>query len=230
MAEILVVDDEPSICDMLCFSLGKEGHRVRSAHDAGQAFDLIGESMPDVVLIDWMMPGMSGVELIHCLRSEPATRRLPIIMLTAKDNESDKIEGLVGGADDYILKPFSNRELSARIKALLRRSKPHKTQQKIKSGALTLDPQTQMVTIGGRNVAATRIQFRMLHFLVAHENQVFSRRQILDNVWGTDKFISERTIDVQIRRLRKMLAAHNRLGLEESIQTVRGIGYCYRSI
>ena len=228
-AEVLVVDDEPLICDMLCFSLGNEGYQVRKAYDAKQALACIGESVPDIMLVDWMMPGMNGVELIRCLRSEPTTRRLPVIMLTAKDSESDKVEGLIGGADDYILKPFSNRELCARIKALLRRAKPHKMHEKVKVKDLTLDPQSNTVNVNGQDIVIPSTEFRLLHFLITHEGLVFSRRQLLDSVWGTERFIEERTVDVQMGRLRKILSQNNRQNIARNIQTVRGVGYCYRS-
>lgn len=229
MAEILVVDDDSSICDMLCFLLGSEGYRVRKAYDAREALNCVGESVPDIVLVDWMMPGMNGVELIRCLRSEPTTRRLPIIMLTAKDSESDKVEGFGGGADDYILKPFSNRELCVRVKALLRRSKPHKTQEKFICKDMVLDPQMHTVGIDGEDIVIPAAEFRLLHFLVSHEGLVFSRLQLLDSVWGTEKFVEERTVDVQIGRLRKTLVRNARHSIVKNIQTVRGIGYCYRS-
>ncbi len=228
MAEVLVVDDDPSICDMLCFLLGSEGYRVRKAYDAREALRRVGEKVPDLVLVDWMMPGMNGVELIRCLRSEPTTRRLPIIMLTAKDSESDKVEGLVVGADDYILKPFSNRELCARVKALLRRAKPHKTQEKVVCKDMTLDPQLHSVNINGEDIVIPATEFRLLHFLTAHEGLVFSRRQLLDGVWGTERFVEDRTVDVQVGRLRKTLAQNGKRHIAQKVRTIRGIGYSYR--
>lgn len=228
MTEILIVDDEPSICEMLCASLSSENYAVKTACNSKQALDIIAEKLPDVLLVDWMMPGMSGVELIRCLRAEPATQRLPIIMLTAKDQEHNKLEGLKCGADDYIVKPFSNKELSARIKALLRRSEPHKSQCLVTSGALQLDPQTHGIRVDGQEVVMTKTEFNLLYFLVTHEGQVFSRQQLLDSVWGVHKFVLERTVDVQVRRLRSLLSKRGGDDLKQCIQTVRSIGYRYK--
>ena len=227
MIEILIVDDEPAICEMLSFSLANEGYLVKVANDANQALTMLNKSIPDIALIDWMMPGMNGVELVRYLRSEPTTQRLPIIMLTAKDSQENKLEGFSGGADDYIIKPFSNHELKARLKALLRRSLPYKMQQEINDGDLILDPQKGQAYAFDSEISMTPIEFKLLYFLVTHKDQVFSRMQLLDNVWGIDKHVSERTVDVQIRRLRDKLKASIKPDLHKRIKTVRSLGYCY---
>ena len=224
-AEILVVDDEPAVCEMLYFALGGEGYRVSRAFDAGQALDKIRRHVPDLVLIDWMMPGMSGVGLVRSIRSNPATRDLPIIMVTAKTDEDHRIAGLSAGADDYVTKPFFKRELSARIKALLRRTKPHKGLEKVESGALSLDPAQRLLEIAGQPLAIGPTEFDLLHFLVLQPKRVFTRRRILDAVWGIDKFVEERTVDVSIGRLRKALDA---CGYAAAVVTVRGVGYCFQ--
>ena len=224
-ASILVVDDEPTICEMLYYVLGSEGYRVSQALSADQALDRLQQQTPDIVLIDWMMSGMNGIDLVRNIRANPVTRDLPIIMLTAKTDERQRVAGLSAGADDYVTKPFFKRELNARIKALLRRTKPHKGLEKITSGALVLDPAEHRLEINGKAVAVGPTEFHLLHFLAARPKQVFTRRHILDGVWGIDKFVGERTVDVYVRRLRKTLALH---GFREAVATVRGVGYCFR--
>jgi len=224
-ANILVVDDEPTICEMLYFMLGDEGYRVSQALNAGQALDHLHRQVPDIVLVDWMMPGMSGIDLVRNIRANPVTRDLPIIMVTAKTDEQQRVAGLSAGADDYVTKPFFRRELSARIRALLRRTKPHKGLEKITVGAMVLDPAEHRLEIGGKAVAVGPTEFQLLHFLAARPGQVFARRRILDGVWGLNRFVEERTVDVYVRRLRKTLAPH---GFREAVATVRGVGYCFR--
>ena len=226
-AEILVVDDDQAVCEMLYFALDGEGYRVSQAFDAGQALDKIRRHVPDVVLIDWMMPGMSGVGLVRSIRANPATRELPIIMVTAKTDEEHRIAGLSAGADDYVTKPFFKRELSARIKALLRRAKPHKGLEKVTSGALSLDAAQRLLEVAGKPIAIGPTEFDLLHFLALQPKRVFTRRRILDAVWGINKFVEERTVDVSIGRLRKALAV---CGYAGAIVTVRGAGYCFRPV
>jgi len=221
-ATILVVEDEPSILSLIEVNLRRAGHAVQLAPDAETARRLIQEALPDLVLLDWMLPGMSGVDLARLLRSEARTRRLPIIMLTARAEERDKIEALDLGADDYVTKPFSPRELIARIKAVLRRHAPEATEDVVELGGLRLDPATHRITAGDAEVTLGPTEFRLLHFLMTHPERVHGRSQLLDQVWGDHVFVEERTVDVHIRRLRAALEASGHDGL---IQTVRGSGY-----
>jgi two-component system phosphate regulon response regulator PhoB len=219
---ILVVDDEAAIRQMVCLALTQAGYDCLEAADTAEAQARILESPPDLVLLDWMLPKVSGVEYARRLRGEKLTRQTPIIMLTARTEEEDKVKGLDSGADDYITKPFSTRELLARIKALLRRTTPHAAEVAVEVEGLALDPVTHRVTAGGRPLALGPTEFRLLHFFMAHPERVHSRERMLNEVWGENIYIEERTVDVHIRRLRKALAAsgHDRL-----IQTVRGAGY-----
>ena len=219
---ILVVEDEPAIQELISVNLSFAGHKVLRAFDAEQAQTLIRAELPDLILLDWMLPGASGITLAKKLRSDERTRQVPVIMLTAKGAENDKIEGLEAGADDYITKPFSPKELLARIKALLRRRAPQLTDDIIKIGTLTLDPVTHRVTGHNTSLTVGPTEFRLLHFFMTHPERVYSRGQLLDRVWGGDVYVEERTVDVHILRLRKVLAAH---GFERLIQTVRGAGY-----
>jgi two-component system phosphate regulon response regulator PhoB len=205
-ANILVVEDEPAIQELIAVNLQHAGHHVMRAGDAEGALGIVKNALPDLLLIDWMLPGMSGVSLARQLRQEERTRQIPIIMLTARGGEADKIAGLEAGADDYVTKPFSVRELLARIKAVLRRRAPQMTDDPVEVSGLRLDPGTR----------------RVLHFLMTHAERVHSRTQLLDHVWGDHVFVEERTVDVHIRRLRKALepTGHDRL-----IETVRGSGY-----
>ena len=225
-ATILVVEDEPAIQSLIEVNLRRAGHTVVLAPDAETARQLVREALPDLVLLDWMLPGMSGVDFARLLRSEARTRLLPIIMLTARAGESDKIEGLELGADDYVTKPFSPRELVARIKAVLRRHAPQVTEDLVELGGLRLDPATHRITarIGDESAEVTLgpTEFRLLHFLMTHPERVHARSQLLDQVWGDHVFVEERTVDVHIRRLRAALEASGHDGL---IQTVRGSGY-----
>ncbi len=223
---ILVVEDEPAIAELLSVNLGFAGHRVMVAHDAEAAIAMIGTEVPDLVLLDWMLPGLSGVRLAKKLRSEDRTRDVPIIMLTARTDEADKVEGLETGADDYITKPFSPKELMARIKAVMRRRAPQLTNDTVSMGGLRLDPVTHRLwgAVDGNDVAIDLgpTEFRLLHFFMTHPERVHSRTQLLDQVWGDHVFVEERTVDVHIRRLRKALepTGHDRL-----VETVRGSGY-----
>ncbi len=221
-ADILVVEDEEAIREMISFALSSNGYRCRPAEDATEAQACINEQFPDLILLDWMLPGTSGVEFARHLKDNPVTRHLPIIMLTAKVEEDDKIAGLEAGADDYVTKPFSPRELMARIKAVLRRAAPHTTEDPIDADGLVLDPVAHRVHAGGKPVAMGPTEFRLLHFFMTHPERVYPRAQLLDSVWGNNVYVEERTVDVHIRRLRKALedSGHDRF-----IQTVRGSGY-----
>src|SRR5574343_293367 len=221
-ANILLVEDEPAIQELIAANLQRAGHHVLRAGDAETALRLIREALPDLVLLDWMLPGMSGIELAKRLRAEERTRTIPIIMLTARGEETDKILGLETGADDYMTKPFSPRELVARIKAVLRRRAPQVTEDSVEMGGLRLDPATHRVTSGAQLLNLGPTEFRLLHFLMTHPERVHSRTQLLDHVWGDHVFVEERTVDVHIRRLRCALEPTGHDGL---VQTVRGSGY-----
>lgn len=219
---ILLVEDEPAILDLLEITLKARDFGVRRALDANSARRAIQEALPDLLILDWMLPGDSGALLARELRKAERTRTLPIIMLTAKAQEADKVAGLEAGADDYITKPFSPRELVARVNAVLRRRTPTLADAEINAGPVVLNPAHHQAHVNGKPLELGAIEFRMLSVLVSHPQQVFSRAQLLDRVWGDHAFIEERTVDVHILRLRKALAAH---GVEELIQTVRGVGY-----
>lgn len=220
---VLVIEDEPAIQELIALNLSHAGYKVLCASDAAQADVQLRMELPDLILLDWMLPGgTSGLKLARALRSDPRTRLVPLIMLTAKGAEQDKVDGLEAGADDYITKPFSPRELLARIKAVLRRRAPQLTQDLIELGALLLNPETHQVTGSGQTLVLGPTEFRLLHFFMTHAERVFSRSQILDRVWGDHVFVEERTVDVHIRRLRKALEP---AGLHGYIHTVRGTGY-----
>lgn len=219
---ILVVEDEAAIREMLNFSLGRAGFAVQEAADARQAQDMITQDVPDLVLLDWMLPGTSGVDLAKKLRQATRTREIPIIMLTARGEEDSKIKGLEAGADDYVSKPFSIQELIARIRAVLRRSHSQTADDVIKLGDLALDTTSHRVTVNGKLLELGPTEFRLLHFFMSHAERVFSRSQLLDQVWGNDVYIEERTVDVHIRRLRRALEVFD---CDRYIQTVRGAGY-----
>lgn len=221
-ATILVVEDEPAIQELISYSLRQAGHVVFCAENAEQAMTIVNDALPDLVLLDWMLPGMSGVEFARMLRRVTRTKTIPIIMLTARTEESDKVAGLEVGADDYITKPFSPRELNARIKAVLRRRSPQAADDVIEIGGLRLDPATHRVTVNNDEVALGPTEFRLLHFLMTHAERVHTRSQLLDGVWGDHVFVEDRTVDVHIRRLRKALET---VGKDELVQTVRGSGY-----
>ncbi len=219
---ILVIEDEPSIQELIAVNLELAGHRVLRALDSREAEAHIRAALPDLILLDWMLPGTSGLKLARELRAQERTRAIPLIMLTAKGAEQDKIDGLEAGADDYVTKPFSPRELLARIKALLRRRSPQLTEDPIEAGELRLEPDARQVLGRGQALAMGPTEFRLLHFLMTHADRVYTRGQVLDQVWGDHVFIEERTVDVHIRRLRKALAP---AGLDSYVQTVRGSGY-----
>jgi two-component system phosphate regulon response regulator PhoB len=221
-ATILVVEDEPAIQELIAYNLKQAGHQPLRADNAEQALNLVANALPDLVLLDWMLPGLSGIEFARRLRADKRTRAIPIIMLTARSDEQDKLQGLETGADDYITKPFSPRELNARIKAVLRRRAPEMTDDMVQLGGLKLDPASHRVTGNGEPVDLGPTEFRLLHFLMTHAERVHSRTQLLDQVWGDHVFVEERTVDVHIRRLRKALEPTELDGL---VQTVRGTGY-----
>jgi len=221
-ATILLVEDEPAIQELIAANLGRAGHHVVRVADAEAAQSIVRNALPDLVLLDWMLPGMSGIEFARRLRADERTRAIPIIMLTARGEEEDAVAGLETGADDYVTKPFSPRELVARIKAVLRRRAPQATEDAVELGGLRLDPATHRVAADERAITLGPTEFRLLHFLMTHPERVHSRSQLLDQVWGDHVFVEERTVDVHVRRLR---AALEPSGLDQLIQTVRGSGY-----
>jgi two-component system phosphate regulon response regulator PhoB len=225
-ASVLIVEDEPAILELIAVNLEHAGYRALRAASAEEAQRLLAQALPDLVLLDWMLPGQSGLALSRRLRADARTRELPIIFLTARAGEPDKVAGLEAGADDYVTKPFSNRELLARIRAVLRRRKPHQDNAPVEIAGLRLDPVAHRVTGKGRPIALAPTEFRLLHFLMTHPDRVYSRAQLLDEVWGDHVFIDERTVDVHIRRLRQALAPGGHDGL---IETVRGSGYALRA-
>lgn len=222
---ILVVEDEHAIQELITINLEHAGFRVLCAGSAEEAAEKMRAALPDVAILDWMLPGQSGVALARQWRSEERTRELPIIMLTARAHEDDKIQGLEIGADDYVTKPFSPKELVARVRAVLRRRTPHLSTETIEIGAMRLNPAAHQVEAAGQRVELGPTEFRLLAFLMTHPDRVYSRTQLLDEVWGDHVFIEERTVDVHIRRLR---AALELSGQQNCVETVRGIGYCFR--
>lgn len=221
-ASILVVEDEPAIQELIAVNLSLSGHDVMRASDAEAAMSMLANVLPDMMLVDWMLPGQSGVNLVRGLRAQARTRDLPIIMLTARGEQQDKILGLESGADDYMTKPFSPRELLARIQALLRRRAPHATSDVIEMSGLRLDPTTLRVVVGVRQLVLGPTEFKLLQYLMNHPERVHSRSKLLDNVWGRDVFVEERTVDTHVGRLRCALEA---TGHHIMIETVRGSGY-----
>ncbi len=220
---VLLVEDEAPLREMLCFALSGEAYEVTEAGDAGEGFTRLRERRPDLILLDWMLPGMSGVEFLRRLRREAAWRDIPVIMLTARGEEDDRVQGLEAGADDYLVKPFSTRELKARMAAVLRRTgREQDRETPLSAGGLRLDPVAHKVTVHDGALTLGPTEFRLLHFFMRHPERVFSRAQLLDHVWGRDVYVEERTVDVHIRRLRKALAPH---GYDACIQTVRSVGY-----
>ena len=219
---ILVVEDEPAIQELLRVNLEDAGYAVTAVADAESARDEIRSALPDLVLLDWMLPGQSGLAFARALRGEARTRELPIIMVTARADEADRVAGLEAWVDDYVTKPFSPRELKARIKAVLRRRAPEAAQEALEAGSLKLDPVTHRVTADGVPLHLGPTEFRLLKFLIARPERVHSRTQLLDQVWGDHVYIEERTVDVHIRRLRLALEP---FGLDRLIETVRGSGY-----
>ncbi len=220
--KILLVEDEAPIREMLGYTLMKEGYTFREAADVEKARPMIADDRPDLLLLDWMLPGMNGVDYARRIRNNPDTRDIPIIMLTARGEETDKVRGLDTGADDYITKPFSTRELLARIRAVMRRTKNMDAEGIISVKGLALDPETFRVTVDEKIVEISPTEFRLLHFFITHPERVYTRGQLLDQVWGQNVYVEERTVDVHIRRLRKTLEPYNYSHL---IQTVRSVGY-----
>ena len=223
---VLVVEDEPAIQELISVTLARNGHTVQRSANAAEAIDAITQAVPDLILLDWMLPDESGPALARRLRGEARTKDVPIIMLTARAEEADKVAGLQSGADDYVTKPFSPRELEARIQAVLRRRAPHVSREAVEIEGLVLNPATHTVTGGRKTLRMGPTEFELLHFFMTHTDRVYTRTQILDQVWGDHVFLEDRTVDVHIRRLREALApsGHDRL-----VDTVRGTGYRFLS-
>jgi two-component system phosphate regulon response regulator PhoB len=219
---ILIVEDEEPLSLLLRYNLEAEGYEVEAVARGDEADSRLRERLPDLVMLDWMLPGVSGIELCRRLRSRPETKNLPIIMLTARGEESERVRGLATGADDYIVKPFSVPELLARVRALLRRASPERLAEVLALGDLELDRERKRVARGGREINLGPTEFRLLEFLMERPGRVFSREQLLDGVWGNDVYIDERTVDVHVGRLRKALI---RGAESDPIRTVRGSGY-----
>jgi two-component system, OmpR family, phosphate regulon response regulator PhoB len=224
--QILVVEDEAPIREMLSFVLEQNGFIAIEAETIEQAQAKIKEPYPDLILLDWMLPGGTGVKLARLLKQSEYTRNIPIIMLTARAGEDDKVKGFDAGIDDYVTKPFSPKELIARIKAVIRRVAPTALEEVIDFHGITLDPVAHRVAINDKSLELGPTEFRLLHFFLTHTERVYSREQLLDNVWGTNVYVEDRTVDVHIRRLRKAIAG---AGHENFIQTVRGAGYRFSS-
>ncbi len=222
MSQILVVEDELAIAELVSINLRHAGHEVTLAASAEQAQAAVDAVLPDLVVLDWMLPGESGLSLARRWRADERTRGLPVIMLTARGSEVDKISGLDAGADDYLTKPFSTQELMARIRAVLRRKAPEALDDAVEIAGLRMDPATRRVLFAGKDIRLGATEFRLLHFLMTHPERVHSRRQLLDRVWGDHVFIEERTVDVHVKRLRDALAP---AGCAWMIETVRGVGY-----
>ena len=221
-ARILIVEDEEALTLLLRYNLESEGYAVEASGRGDEAELRLKENTPDLAVIDWMLPGLSGIELIRRLRARPETQRLPVIMLTARGEEGERVRGLATGADDYIVKPFSVPELIARVRALLRRASPERVADVLSHGDIELDREKKRVSRAGREVDLGPTEYRLLEFLMQRPGRVFSREQLLDGVWGSDIFIDERTVDVHVGRLRKAL---NRGRMPDPIRTVRGSGY-----
>jgi two-component system phosphate regulon response regulator PhoB len=225
-ASILVVEDEPAIQELISVTLARNGHSVTRTANAAEAYKAVSEALPDVILLDWMLPDGSGLAIARRLRSEARTREVPIIMLTARAADDDKVAGLDSGADDYVTKPFSPRELEARIQAVLRRRTPQLSKEAVEIEGLVLNPATRTVTGTGERLKMGPTEFELLHFFMTHPDRVYGRAQILDQVWGDHVFLEDRTVDVHIRRLREALSPS---GHDKFVETVRGAGYRFRS-
>jgi two-component system phosphate regulon response regulator PhoB len=224
--KILVVEDEAPIREMICFVLEQNGFNAIEAVDIDQALTKVNEPYPDLILLDWMLPGGTGVSLAKKLKQSEYTRNIPVIMLTARSDEDDKVKGFEAGVDDYVTKPFSPKELIARIKAVIRRVSPTSLEEEVDFHGLKLDPVSHRVSINGDSLDLGPTEFRLLHFFMTHTERVYSREQLLDNVWGTNIYVEDRTVDVHIRRLRKAISGE---GHEDFVQTVRGAGYRFSS-
>jgi two-component system phosphate regulon response regulator PhoB len=223
---ILVVEDEPAIQELVSFTCATHGYTVRRADSVGAAQQAIKAELPDLVILDWMLPDRGGIDLLRDLRAQERTRALPVIMLTARSAESDKVAGLDAGADDYVVKPFSPRELASRVRAVFRRRAPQHAGESLAYGPVSIDPVKHEVAVDGQAVKMGLAEFKLLKFLLGHPDRVFSRTQLLDSVWGDHVFIEERTVDVHVLRLRKALAP---AGAQHLVQTVRGLGYRFSS-
>ena len=221
-ATILLVEDEPEIQDMVSRVLSREGFHLLTAGDAAEGYQRIAEQVPDLMLIDWMLPGMSGLEFVRRCRRDELTADVPVIMLTARVDESNRVHGLDAGADDYVTKPFSPRELAARIRAVLRRSAGQDAEGTLTAGPLTLSTASHRVHVNGEPVEIGPTEFRLLRFFMSHPDRVYARAQLLDQVWSREVVVEERTVDVHVLRLRKLLKP---FGLDKAVQTVRGAGY-----
>lgn len=224
MARVLIVEDEEALSLLLRYNLESEGYEVEVCARGDDADTRLKESPPDLLVLDWMLPGLSGIELCRRLRTRPETERLPIIMLTARGEESERIRGLATGADDYVVKPFSTPELMARVRAMLRRARPELVSSLLRAGDLELDRETHRVRRAGREIHLGPTEFRLLEYLMQSPGRVFSREQLLDGVWGMDVYVDERTVDVHVGRLRKAI---NRTRDRDPIRTVRGSGYAF---
>ena len=225
-ASVLVVEDEPSIQELISVTLARNGHLVKRAGNAEEAYRAVAEAVPDVILLDWMLPDSPGPAITRRIRGDPRTREVPIIMLTARAGEDDKVAGLESGADDYITKPFSPRELEARIQAVLRRRAPQLSKEAVEVEGLVVNPATRTVAGNGKALKMSPTEFELLLFFMTHTDRVYSRSQILDQVWGDHVFIEDRTVDVHIRRLRDALSPS---GHDTLVETVRGAGYRFLS-
>lgn len=222
MASILVVEDEEPIQALLSYNLEAEGHKVRMTASGEEVSALLDEEPADLILLDWMLPGLSGIEVCRAIRAKPATRSIPVIMLTARGEESERVRGLATGADDYVVKPFSVPELMARVRSLLRRANPEAVQETLNIGDISLDRRTRRVSRGVRDINLSPTEFRLLEHFLQSPGRVYSRAQLLDAVWGRENYIDERTVDVHVGRLRKAVSR----GREpDPIRTVRGMGY-----
>ena len=224
VATILIVEDEADLRELVRYNLEAEGFRVVAAESGDEAVERIRDAVPDLILLDWMLPGLSGIELTRRWRSRDETARVPIIMVTARGEEEERVRGLATGADDYIVKPFSMPELIARTQALLRRSSPQLVTNVLKAGELELDRQSHRVRRAGRDLHLGPTEYRLLEYLMRHPGRVYSREQLLDGVWGNDVYVDERTVDVHVGRLRKAI---NRGREQDPIRTVRGAGYAF---
>ena len=222
---ILVVEDDPELQEVLTLNLQNAGYRVLRASNVRQAEALLNANLPQMVLLDWMLPDTPGLTFVRRLRSESRTMGVPIIMLTGRDCESDKITGLEAGVDDYLIKPFSPRELLARIKAVMRRCAPQHADMVVEIAGLRLDPASRRIVGDGQDIELGALEFRMLRFFMTHPGRVYSRAQLLDEIWGNNVYVEERTVDVHIRRLRQALEP---TGHKDLLETVRGVGYCFR--
>ncbi|OHV08863.1 phosphate regulon transcriptional regulator PhoB [Kushneria phosphatilytica] len=218
---VLIVDDEASIREMIAVALEMADFRIIEAENAQQAHARVVDEHPDLILLDWMLPGTSGIELARRLKRDETTREVPIILLTARSEEDNKIQGLESGADDYITKPFSPRELVARLKAVLRRTTPRGVEETVEINGLALDPASHRVSINGQSLEIGPTEYRLLQFFMTHQERAYTRAQLLDQVWGGNVYVEERTVDVHIRRLRKALGDDH----QQLVQTVRGTGY-----